>query len=333
MVNPKSLPKELQARLSAVLYYEREYFCADQQLQREIIRLEQSYQSRKQAILAKRSGIIAGTSQPIEGEQASLSETYDSDDNLVEEVEEEKAQPTFEERGIPGFWCQAFQNAHVLGESLDEPNRKAMLHITDVRCIEDVDEGKSAGDCIFYSLCVEFEFSENEYFENRTLRKKFFFQSEFNRTFDAEDLAGTEEEKILWRSPDRCLTHRIVGKTQRNKKTGATRTVEQRERIESFFHFFAPSEQSEEEDNKVYGMQSVDFANFIREELIPRSLDWYLGRVEDDQADEQDFEDNDDDDDDDDLGDGNEDLDEGDSSADDQDLGSANQPKPQCANQ
>jgi len=109
----------------------------------------------------------------------------------------------------------------------------------------------------------------------------------------------------------------MVEKKQRNKKTGQTRTVKKEEDTDSFFLLFKTlnehdhekdkgKDAEDEEHEKIHQdfYEHTDWGYSFYEEIIPYSLEYYLGLRKDEGEDEEDFEDDDgedgDDDDDDD---------------------------------
>jgi hypothetical protein len=80
--------------------------------------------------------------------------------------------------GVPRFWLTAMMNSTVAGFSIEEHDMSALEHLIDVR-VEYADDFKVCGSCILplvpsmfvnmQSWKIIFEFSPNEWFDNRLL--------------------------------------------------------------------------------------------------------------------------------------------------------------------
>lgn len=77
------------------------------------------------------------------------------------------------------------------------------------------------------NFTLKFYFSDNEYFTNKVLEKKFIFEK-------GNQPVKTQSTVIQWKE-GKNITKKIVKKKQRNKKTGASREVEQEVEASSFF--------------------------------------------------------------------------------------------------
>ncbi|CAK51472.1 nucleosome assembly protein 19075338, putative [Eimeria tenella] len=122
------------------------------------------------------------------------------------------------------------------------------------------------------------------------------------------ELLRSSSSKIEW-APERNVTKKVIIRKQRNKKTKETRTVTETVETNSFFNLFVdheipPDHKLELMDEKeglalgfgvsaqVEELQLVVEADYdigirIRDKIIPRAVDWFLGQVDDDS----DFED------------------------------------------
>jgi len=68
-------------------------------------------------------------------------------------------------------------------------------------------------------FALVFHFSANDFIENESLVKKFFFKS--NTEEEPHKSEGTE---VKWKK-DKNLTKKLIKKTQKNKKSGAKRVI------------------------------------------------------------------------------------------------------------
>ena len=96
-----------------------------------------------------------------------------------------------------------------------------------------------------YDFVLKFQFAANEYFENAELVKRFYM-------IDENEASKTVCSEVNWKS-GKDITRMEVKKTQKNKKTGASRTVEEVVDRNSFFTFFrtVDNQQVLEEDDDV----------------------------------------------------------------------------------
>lgn len=199
----------------------------------------------------------------------------------------------------------------LLAELITERDDEALQYLRDIR-MEYLEQP---------GFALVFEFDENPFFTNKVLRKTYYYQAEagYGGEFVYDHAEGDE---IEWTSPENNLTVRVEKRKQRNKHTGATRTIEKTYPAESFFTFFSPpsaelDDEDEDEDPEALEEQlQVDYelGEFIKDKLIPHAVDWFTGKALDyeedayedldedefDDEDDEDAEDDDDDDDDDD---------------------------------
>jgi nucleosome assembly protein 1-like 1 len=202
----------------------------------------------------------------------------------------------------------------------------ALKHLTDIR-MEYLDRP---------GFRLIFEFEENEFFENKTLSKTYFYQEEngYGGDFIYDHAEG---EKINWK-PTKDLTVKIESKKQRNRTTKQTRVVKKTVPVESFFNFFdppsPPADDDEDADPEIEDRLELDYqlGEDIKEKIIPRAIDWFTGEALQfeniDDFEEADFEDEDDEDEEDDeLSD---DRDEDDDSDDDADPSKPKQETAEC---
>ncbi|KAL8444132.1 hypothetical protein Emag_005646 [Eimeria magna] len=145
------------------------------------------------------------------------------------------------------------------------------------------------------SFRLVFTFTENPFFEPLTLVKEYRLSTVPGGR--GAELTSTKSTQIKWR-PDKDVTKKTVIRKQRNRKTKQTRTVAETVDANSFFNLFVdhevPSDDKLEqmEEKEVEELQMVVEADYdigitIRDKIIPRAVDWFLGQVDDDS----DFED------------------------------------------
>ena len=116
------------------------------------------------------------------------------------------------------------------------------------------------------NFTIKFSFAPNDYFENDTLSVKFTMLDE-GQPLKSE---GTE---IKWKE-GKDITKKTVTKTQKNKKTGKTRTVTKTVDAESFFNFFKSitandeEEGDDEEEEVIFSCPILTFSFFFKYSLF-----------------------------------------------------------------
>ncbi|KAJ5270653.1 hypothetical protein N7505_006411 [Penicillium chrysogenum] len=246
--------------------------------QEEVLELEKKYFGKFTPLYQRRSTIINGGVEPTEAEVEAGKEDEESDEE--ETKEEPKKEEAETANGIPEFWLSAMKNQISLAEMITERDEEALKHLTDIR-MEYLDRP---------GFRLIFEFSENEFFTNKTISKTYFYKDEsgYGGDFIYDHADGSQ---IDWKE-DKDLTLRLESKKQRNKNTKQTRVVK----------ISPPSEDDESVASDIEERLELDYqlGEDIKEKLIPRAIDWFTGEAlqfeelgEDFDGDE--FEDDDDD--------------------------------------
>jgi len=156
-----------------------------------------------------------------------------------------------------------------------------------------------------HNFTIVFHFEPNEYFSNTLLKKTFTMK-------DEENPVKSEGTIIDWKE-GKNVTKKTVKKKQKNKKSGAQRVVTKEVDDDSFFNFFksidledeaALEKMEEEESYKLEDRMNIDYeiAMVVIDELVPYSLEYFLGVKHEDEdyegGDNEDDHDHDTDDDD-----------------------------------
>ncbi|KAL8448896.1 hypothetical protein Emed_003466 [Eimeria media] len=259
-----------------------------------VLRLKLEYEEKYKPLYQKR--LEALTPPPTE-EQAADKAPMGTPANrlLADIIEEQDEEPLSYLRNIE---CEWVAPAVDLGAS---PPAKA--------------EGGEGGAPHPESFRLVFTFTENPYFEPLVLTKEYRLSTVPGGR--GAELTSTKSTRIKWR-PEKDVTKKTVIRKQRNRKTKQTRTVAETVDANSFFNLFVdhevPSddklEQMEEKEGVggsvcahlaegVEELQMVVEADYdigitIRDKIIPRAVDWFLGQVDDD-SDFEDYDINDED--------------------------------------
>ena len=195
--------------------------------------------------------------------------------------------------GIPDFWATALSNHPVVNAAITDADIAALRYLVDIRaCQLPHREGFS----------LWFEFSENPFFTNCVLTKKYFLirpneQDKYENEMEEAMLERVEGCEICWTSAQVNLCQQQVLKKQRAKKSKAVRHIQTVVDVESFFHFFAPPDLSSvDPESETYetliGALDMDFqlGFAIFEAIVPQALAWYTGEAVKEEEEEEDEE-------------------------------------------
>jgi len=265
-------------------------------LERKYLELQKPMYERRQAIITGTS--LASTEEIAAGEVVSL-----KDDEAYLPLSKDVPPSS---NGIPEFWLTALRNHIGLGEIITERDAAALKHLIDVRIehinVEDADEKQENAD---EKQCKQgykiiFEFSPNDFFENKILEKSYFYGQEVDYTgeFVYDHATGIT---IQWKE-DKDLTKEFEIKKQRNKNTNRTRLVRKAKAVDSFFNFFSPPTHASddvetEEDLELEEKINIDYTigEDLKEKIIPRAVDYFTGKaLEYEVVDDEEFDDDDD---------------------------------------
>lgn len=199
----ESLPTAVRRRVAGLKGVQKEHSKLEAEFQEEVLELEKKYFAKFTPLYQKRAAIVNGAAEPTEKEIEAGEE--DDEEKDESEVAEKSDESTEKISGIPEFWLSAMKNQISLAEMITERDESALSHLTDVR-MEYLDKP---------GFRLIFEFSENEFFTNKTITKAYFYQTEsgYGGDFVYDHAEG---DKIDWKS-GKDLTVRIESKKQRNK--------------------------------------------------------------------------------------------------------------------
>ncbi|KAF5394367.1 Nucleosome assembly protein 1 [Paragonimus heterotremus] len=288
----EKLPLEIKRRVRALKKLQYETVKVDVAFYKELFELEMKYDVEHQRIFNQRKAIVNGEKEPDDNECDWPSDdehpTADGDDvdKLCNEVD--KKAIVMEEnnkgvKGIPEFWLQTMRNVSLLDEMIQEHDVKILKHLTDVECKLHSDEP---------GFTLEFHFSQNEFFTNKVLTKRYFFNYDISPDepfeYEGPEIVSTKGCVINW-NPGKNVTVKVIKKVQKKKGGQAKRTITKNVQEDSFFNFFDPPALKDLADFKL--------GQFIRDSIVPRAVLFFTGEeVAEDSDDEDGDEDEDDDD-------------------------------------
>lgn len=241
-------------------------------------KLEAKYESQYAPLYEARNDIINGK----------VTVNYEDVKAILPEVKVSLNENT--ETGIPDYWLTCLKNSSQFGELINTKDEKILKHLTDITL-----EYKENGNFTLF-----FHFTPNEYFSHTVLTREFIMDI-------AHAINKIVSTKIEWANEDVNPTVAKKKKKVKSKGKGEVKTIVKLEECESFFNFFKDynaedlknkeikedAESEEEEDTNMYIEEEYDLGIFIKDELIPYSLEYYLDIV-DEEGDEEMEEDEDD---------------------------------------
>ncbi|KAI1180942.1 NAP-domain-containing protein [Nemania sp. FL0916] len=310
----ESLPAPVRRRVAGLKGIQKDHSKLEAEFQEEVLQLEKKYFAKFTPLYEKRAQIVNGKAEPTDAEvEAGEDDDEDNDAESKEKTEEPKGTPI---SGIPEFWLSAMKNQISIVEMITDRDEDALRYLTDIR-MQYLDKP---------GFRLIFDFTENEFFTNKSITKTYYYQNEsgYGGDFIYDHAEG---DKINWKE-GQDLTVRVESKKQRNKNTNQTRIVKKTVPTDSFFNFFSPPKPPTDDDDDgasdIEERLELDYqlGEDIKEKLIPRAIDWFTGEAlafeEMEDVEGEEFVDDEDDDDDDDL---SEDRDDDEEESEDDDDG------------
>jgi nucleosome assembly protein 1-like 1 len=252
--------------------------------------LELSFLKQVEPLMEKRREIVNGRHEPSAAEvklgvdptESKVEEIVDSDEEAekkpkrkgvtVQAPKEEDAKELMKlagqqaDGGIPGFWLTAIKNNEVLESMVNPRDEDALLKLTDVVCSYPENNARKG-------FALTFHFAENKYFTNKTVTKTYLMDEEEE---DEDVLDKAVASDIDWTSPENKLTVIIKQKKQRHKSGKGIRVVQKEEKCPSFFGFFYPPTEEDEDEDEMLEMDYECGIAFHRS-LVPRAVHSFTG--------------------------------------------------------
>lgn len=184
---------------------------------------------------------------------------------------------------VPTFWRIVLMQSE-LQDIIAERDMDALQYLTNIssKTFTAKDKGLSQEeeDAPIGGFTLTFTFSENSYFSNTELVQTLYYDK-------SGELIESKADgcTINWKSQDKNLTVEKKTVKKGGKKKGAVaQTVTSYVPTESFFNFFGErkpeDDENEDEDEEVQNIAGDDqLASILKEQIIPRAVDYYLGLV------------------------------------------------------
>ncbi|XP_003385626.1 PREDICTED: nucleosome assembly protein 1-like 1 [Amphimedon queenslandica] len=318
----EDLPITIKKRVRALKNIQLEVTRLEAKFYEEVQRIEAKYQALYQPLFDKREQILTGAYEPSPDETKwTLSEDEDEedeekpkpvtngddngDDSAVKDKESlitngTKESDTDSGKGVPGFWLTALRNIDVFNEYIMDHDEAILEHLTDIKLTYADERG--------LDFTLDFHFSDNEYFTNNVLTKKYTVSCEVSPDdpfgFEGPTITEVKGCKIDWKK-GKNVTVKTVKKKQKNKGKGQSRVVTKTVPNESFFNFFSPPdpntfdsmEETEAADLSMQLEGDMSRAEFIRDRLIPKAVLYFTGDLIDEEEGESMYDEDDDEDD------------------------------------
>ena len=247
----------------------------ENEFKREQNKLEYEYEEKYKPLYEQRRKLVSGEMKPdLEALKDKIAQVGLKEEDL--KTEEKEA-------GIPDFWLKCIENAHDIND-LNDNDKKVLKFLKDVQV-----ELQENGD-----FKLIFKFEPNEYFDHTELIKEYKHDNQY-------DIKSVTSTKIEWKSSEKNPTIEIKKKKMKNKKTKVIKVVTKETKVPSFFSCFRDfekkakdakkddenDEEENEENEEEYDIEDdYDLGLLFKDEIIPFSIEYYLGIVEDDEKDD-----------------------------------------------
>lgn len=270
----KSLTVDKRRRVYALKSITKKYRALRKSLNSELDELKMEFQKTLEPLFETRRQIVSGEREATDEEVAAGTS---ADESRVEEVpdsdeEKEKEEPKPAPKGkksvkiaspsedaakaalkaaaqnpnggIPGFWYTTLANNEVCESMIGPKDQEALNFLANITSAELPNRG---------GFKIEFHFNENPFFENKVLTKTYKTEgsegaSPTDDGDDGEAIVSSEGCEIKWKAPEKNLLVQIKQKKQRHKSGKGVRIIQKEERVESFFWFFLPPYDPEEDE-------------------------------------------------------------------------------------
>lgn len=209
----ESLPAPVRRRVAGLRGIQKEHSKLEVEFQEEVLQLEKKYFAKFSPLYEKRSAIVNGKAEPTEDEIKAGEDDQDDEAADVDSAPKAEKQADVADNvaGIPEFWLSAMKNQITLAEMITDRDEAALKHLVDIR-LEYLDKP---------GFRLIFEFAPNEFFNNKTISKTYYYQTEAG--YGGEFIYDHAEGDAIDWLPGKNLTVRVEAKKQRNKSRSRVR--------------------------------------------------------------------------------------------------------------
>lgn len=256
------LSPDVRKRVRALRKLQLETNAVEMEFSQKEFELEKEFQAKHQVILKKRFEIVCGQHEPNDEESdypdPGLLQRVDENISLLTQLNIDgttEGSPNHV-KGIPNFWLHILYSNPMLDFIIHDGDDEILKHLIDIRVAYQSHP--------HYAFILEFEFSENPFFENATLTKEYILKM----TFD---------DLLLYEGPEICKTVGCEIQWKNDKKP-----VEP-----SFLDFFnpptLPADVMDPSYDEIKNVLENDFeiGNYIKDQIVPKATLYYTGEFRD----------------------------------------------------
>lgn len=256
------LSPDVRKRLRALRKLQLETNTVEMEFNEKEFELEKEFQEKHQEILKKRFEIVAGKYEPKDEEcdypDPDLLQRIDENISMFTQlnVDEKTEGGPSSIKGIPNFWLHILYSNPMLDFIIHDGDDDILKHLIDIRATYQSQPQ--------FAFILEFEFSENPYFENIILTKEYLLKMKF-------------DDVILYEGPEICRTIGCEIKWKSDKKPVQP----------SFLDFFSPpslpTDVMDASYEQIKNVLENDFeiGNYIKDHIIPKATLYYTGEFHD----------------------------------------------------
>ena len=168
--------------------------------------------------------------------------------------------------GIDYYWKTCIVNCQFF--EINDKDKEVLNYLTNISFVPDNDN--------YPDFKLVFSFSKNTFFSNETLEKEYFFESGSDTR-----VKSFKTTEIDWASGDSDVTKKIT--TKKVKKGKVRETITKEKPIASFFNMF-----KKEYNPKKHKNSPSSEADFFKNDLLPNSLEYFLGILDIKEIEEED---------------------------------------------
>lgn len=236
--------QSLKQKLLQLNYYNNEHIkLSDNQYNVEYQAIRNKYEMQYIQLYNQIRDILKSTSSIPE-----IKEEEYKDYDISKDISDNSIKP------IDDYWPTCIENAKFF--TINEKDKLILQYLIDVNLIQL--EG--------LNFTLEFLFKENDYMVNTTLQKTYCFED------SKYILVSSTSTEPQWKDESKDPSKRKKMKKVKKGKSIETHTISQN--VESFFDLFKNEIKDEDKD------ETETEAKFIKDDLIPNSLEYYLNIIE-----------------------------------------------------
>ncbi|KAI0076373.1 nucleosome assembly protein [Panus rudis PR-1116 ss-1] len=297
----ESLPVDAKRAIQGIRGLQVAQVGVQKEFQKEVMALERKYAKALQTLYERRKEIVLGKigaskEEIILGEVQSLKEDEDYKNLPALPASATTSKPTL----VEGFWLRVLKGHPDIENMIQETDEPALHHLTDITISYPSILSGSGNTSLAFS--VKFHFSRNEFFSNSTLTKTYVYKDEIGFFGDLlySHVIG---DVIQWKAGKDLI--KLAEEAAGDDDDDDDEDDDDDDDEASFFTFFSPPASitrpvNDGEDSEDSLDDDFDIGEALKNQVIPRAVDYFTGDAlayELDSDDEFDFDFDDDDED------------------------------------